>query len=531
MLTAEEKNKILFAFNNTAGVYSGPSNYCDLFYQSVNSHPEQVAVIFEDKSLTYQELDQKSNQIAHYLNSKGLRKDLIVGIYLNRSIEMITGILGILKAGAAYLPIDPEYPDERISFMLDDAAVGIILTNEDTLKKSSTKIQSGNYSLISLNSAESDVLQFPATRPEISIAPEDLAYVIFTSGSTGRPKGVMNEHQGLVNRLKWAQSYFNLGADDVVLQKTTYCFDVSVWELLWPIMVGAKLVFAKPDGQKDSNYIESLIDKHKISTIHFVPSMLEIFLLSLEKGACKSLQRVLCSGEELSLRQVSLFREKLDHAALFNLYGPTEAAIDVSCWTVPETTEKISIGKPVANTSIYILDEHLNPCAIGVEGELYIGGIQVARGYLNRPELNAERFLKNPFTKDKHDRLYRSGDLARWLPDGTIEYLGRADQQLKIRGFRIEPGEIENVILEFEGVKQCFIHAKEDQIGDKKLIAYIIDSEGKYDVEKLKDYLKSRLPDYMIPSFFMDIPELPLNSNGKIVKHYRHRAIKGLRYR
>lgn len=412
MLTTEEKNKVLYTFNDTASDYSGPSNYCDLFYISVHSHPKHTAVIFEDVSLTYQELDLKSNQIAHFLINQGIQKEQIIGIYLDRSVEMITGILGILKAGAAYLPIDPEYPDERISFMLEDADVSIILTNEETLKRSSAKIQSGRYALISLNSTDSAVLQFPDTRPEISIEPDNLAYVIFTSGSTGRPKGVMNEHQGLVNRLKWAQSYFNLSSDDVVLQKTTYCFDVSVWELLWPIMVGAKLVFAKPDGQKDSNYIESLINKHQISTIHFVPSMLEIFLFSLEKGACESLKRVLCSGEELSLRQVSLFRDKLDHAELHNLYGPTEAAIDVSCWTVPAKPEKISIGKPVANTSIYILDEQLEPCAIGEEGELYIGGIQVARGYLNRPELDAERFLKNPFTKDKHNRLYRSGDLA-----------------------------------------------------------------------------------------------------------------------
>lgn len=515
MLTEAEKEKVLISFNQTATTYTGAQDYCSLFYEQCKLSADNIAVIFEEKSISYSDIDKRSNQIAKCLLEKGISKETIIALYLDRSPEMITGILGILKAGAAYLPIDPEYPAERIKFMLDDAAVSIILTNEETLSRSSVKIQSGRYALISLNSTDSAVLQFPDTRPEISIEPENLAYVIFTSGSTGRPKGVMNEHKGLVNRLKWAQSYFNLSTEDVVLQKTTYCFDVSVWELLWPIMVGAKLVFAKPDGQKDSNYIESLINKHQISTIHFVPSMLEIFLLSLEKDACKSLKRVLCSGEELSLRQASLFRDKLDHAELYNLYGPTEAAIDVSCWTVPAKPEKISIGKPVANTSIYILDEQLEPCAIGEEGELYIGGIQVARGYLNRPELDAERFLKNPFTKDKHNRLYRSGDLARWLADGTIEYLGRADQQVKIRGFRIEPGEIENVILEFGGIKQCFIHAQEDLSGDKKLIAYIIDSEGQYDTEKLKSHLKSRLPDYMIPSFFMDIPELPLNSSGK----------------
>lgn len=514
MLKPEEREKILFSFNDTGVDYPGPTNYCEHFNLAAIANSNRTAVVFENESLTYTELNIRTNQIAAYLISKGIKKDDLVGICLDRSIEMISGILGIMKAGAAYLPIDPEYPAERISFMLEDSDLKIILTD----KKTSKNLEIFNKPGLQVIIIDSDkgLQEINSAVPEIKIAANDLAYVIYTSGSTGRPKGVMNEHRGLVNRLNWTQNFFNLSQDDVVLQKTTFCFDVSVWELLWPLMVGAKLVLAKPGGQKDSQYLEELIDKQQVTTIHFVPSMLEIFLLGIREGSCKSFKRVLCSGEELFPHQLALFGEKLGHAGLFNLYGPTEAAIDVTCWPAPLDAKKVYIGKPVANTQIYILNKDQEPCAISEEGELYIGGIQVARGYLNRPELNASRFLKNPFAINEHTRLYRSGDLARWLEDGTIEYLGRADEQVKIRGFRIEPGEIENVILEFDGIKQCLVNAKDDRNSEKKLIAYIVDSEGKYNKEKLTEYLRSKLPEYMVPALFIDIAELPLSSNGKV---------------
>ena len=514
MLKPEAREKILFSFNDTGVDYPGPTNYCELFNLAATANSNRTAVVFENESLTYTELNIRTNQIASYLISKGIKKDDLVGICLDRSIEMISGILGIMKAGAAYLPIDPEYPAERISFMLEDSDLKIILTDQKTSKNPEIFNKPGLQVIII--DSDKGLKEITTADPEINIEANDLAYVIYTSGSTGRPKGVMNEHRGLVNRLNWTQSFFNLGQDDVVLQKTTFCFDVSVWELLWPLMVGAKLVFARPGGQKDSQYLEELIDKQQITTIHFVPSMLEIFLLGIQEGSCKSLRRVLCSGEELFPHQLALFGEKLGHAGLFNLYGPTEAAIDVTCWPAPLNAKKVYIGKPVSNTSIYILNKDQEPCAVGEEGELYIGGVQVARGYLNRPELNETRFLKNPFAGNEHKRLYRSGDLARWLEDGTIEYLGRADEQVKFRGFRIEPGEIENVILEFGGIKQCLVHVKEDPNSDKKLIAYLIGSEGKYDKEKLQEHLRSKLPEYMVPVLFLDIPELPLSSNGKV---------------
>ena len=514
MLKPEEREKILFSFNDTGVDYPGPTNYCELFNLAATANSNRTAVVFENESLTYTELNIRTNQIASYLISKGIKKDDLVGICLDRSIEMISGILGIMKAGAAYLPIDPEYPAERISFMLEDSDLKIILTDQKTSKNPEIFNKPGLQVIII--DSDKGLKEINTANPEIKIEANDLAYVIYTSGSTGRPKGVMNEHRGLVNRLNWTQSFFKLSQDDVVLQKTTFCFDVSVWELLWPLMVGAKLVLARPGGQKDSQYLEELIDNQQVTTIHFVPSMLEIFLLGIRERSCKSFKRVLCSGEELFPHQLALFGEKLGHAGLFNLYGPTEAAIDVTCWPAPLDAKKVYIGKPVANTQIYILNKDQEPCAIAEEGELYIGGVQVARGYLNRPELNASRFLKNPFAMNEHTRLYRSGDLARWLEDGTIEYLGRADEQVKIRGFRIEPGEIENVILEFDGIKQCLVNAKDDRNSEKKLIAYIVGSEGKYNKAKLTEYLRSKLPEYMVPALFIDIAELPLSSNGKV---------------
>lgn len=516
MLPSEEKEKLVYTFNQTSINFPGPDNYCGLFSQQALISLNQTAVVFGSEILSYSELDTRTNQIANYLLSKGIQKEDIIGICLDRSIEMITGILGIMKAGAAYLPIDPGYPAGRINFMLEDAGLKLIFSNKKSIADSEVLRNRTDLEVISLDPDNDEIRNSSEDSPGIDISPGNLAYVIYTSGSTGRPKGVMNEHAGLVNRLKWAQSYFKLDQQDVVLQKTTFCFDVSVWELLWPLMVGAKLVFARPGGQKDSKYLETLIKSQQITTIHFVPSLLEVFLLGIQKSGCRSLKRVLCSGEELSPGHVSLYMEKLGHALLFNLYGPTEAAIDVSCWPVPKEANKVLIGKPIANTSIYILDENLEPCPTGTEGELYIGGVQVARGYLNRPDLNAFSFLINPFTKDNNNRLYRSGDNARWLEDGNIEYRGRADEQIKIRGFRIEPGEIENVILEFTGIRQCTVHVKQNLSGEKKLIAYLVGSAGKYDPEKLQKYLKDRLPDYMVPSLLMDIPELPLSSNGKI---------------
>ena len=352
------------------------------------------------------------------------------------------------------------------------------------------------------------------------IRPDQLAYVIYTSGSTGKPKGAMNEHSGVVNRLLWAQDYFKLSRQDTILQKTTFCFDVSVWELLWPLLAGARLVFAKPGGQADSAYLRSVIDRERITMLHFVPPMLSAFLSDLEEGNCKGLKNVLCSGEALSASQVQLFTEKLPAVKLHNLYGPTEAAIDVSYWSYlnkGEAVQVVPIGKPVSNTKLYILDNDKMLAPVGVPGELYIGGVQVGRGYLNRPELTKEKFIKDPFAKEADARLYRTGDLGRWLPDGNIEYLGRIDDQVKIRGYRIELGEIESVLNQSGLVNQAVVLAKADNSGNSRLVGYVV-PQRTFDKRAIQNYLNTKLPEYMVPGLWVELDSIPLTPNGKTDK-------------
>ena len=343
------------------------------------------------------------------------------------------------------------------------------------------------------------------------VAPTDLFYILHTSGSTGRPKGVMNQHDGLVNRLLWAQDTHGLGAGDAVLQKTTFCFDVSVWELFWPLLVGARVVLARPGGQKDTTYLKELIRAEGITTMHFVPPMLEVFLEG--ETDLPGLRRVLCSGEALLPRQVNAFRKALPATELHNLYGPTEAAIDVTHWAVPAegVVEEVPIGRPVANTPIRILSAAATDCPVGVPGELYIGGIQVARGYYGRPALTAEKFV----TLEDGARWYRSGDLARWRTDGQIDFLGRIDNQLKIRGFRIEPGEIETTLLEQKEVRQAVVLPRGERLSERFLVGYLV-TEGGFDEVTALRRLSDRLPAYMVPTRLVELDELPLTGNGKL---------------
>ncbi|ASZ12166.1 hypothetical protein CK934_14950 [Chitinophaga sp. MD30] len=347
------------------------------------------------------------------------------------------------------------------------------------------------------------------------VSPKDLAYVIYTSGSTGHPKGVMNEHGGLLNRLRWAQDTYRLDSTDAVLQKTSFSFDVSVWELLWPLLYGAKVVFASADRHKDSGYLRALIGRAGISLLHFVPSMLEVFLQDLEEGDCSGVRDILCSGEALKASQVSLFKTRLPHVRLHNLYGPTEAAIDVTYWEVPSDWNGsiVPIGRAVSNTNIYITDSTQRLLPVGVPGELCIGGVQVARGYLKRAALSAEKFLPDPYVEG--GRLYRTGDLCRWLPDGTIEYLGRIDDQVKIRGYRIELGEIEHALYESGQVSQCVVLARALAQGHSQLVCYLVPAAS-YDKEALLSWLRSKLPEYMVPGVIQELSSLPLTPNGKV---------------
>ncbi len=472
MLTEAEKHQVLTAFNDTKADYPKDKTIVTLFEDQVEKTPELTAVVFERELLTYKELNKRSNKLAHYLRSKGVKEDSLVPVCVERSFEMIVGILGILKAGGAYVPIDPEYPLERINFMLGDIGGNLILSNKaGRLKLADT----GYTNIIELDGDNKIIENQPPDNLDIPVQPHHLAYVIYTSGSTGKPKGVMIEHAGLANRLLWAQDYYQLTTRDAVLQKTTYSFDVSVWELLWPLMTGARLVFAKPGGHKDNAYLKFIIKDQSITLLHFVPSMLGVFLTDLQVGECDGLKKVLCSGEALTTSHAKLFREKLPEVELHNLYGPTEAAIDVTYWSLSakEIPAEIPIGKPVSNTCIYIFDDFTQPVPTGVEGEIYIGGIQLARGYLNRPELTAERFI---YTK-AGIRLYKTGDLGRWLPDGNVEYRRRIDTQVKIRGFRIELSEIESVLNKLDEVTSSCIVAKPDIDASNKLVSYYVPNE------------------------------------------------------
>ncbi|WP_425430497.1 non-ribosomal peptide synthase/polyketide synthase [Chitinophaga niastensis] len=514
MLAPAEEHQLLKTFNDTARDYPLQKTLVGLFEQQATLSPDATAVIFEEKNLTYRELNEHANRLAHYLVNKGVKPGYLVPLCVERSLEMIVGILGILKAGAAYVPLDPTYPADRILFMLSDTGATLIVTSSEQatlLKDISPAAQ-----VVLLDADWGIIEQEPSQDLNIKTAPDDLAYVIYTSGSTGTPKGVMNEHRGVVNRLLWAQDFFCLKQDDVVLQKTTFCFDVSVWELLWPLITGAKMVFALPEGQKDAVYLRNVINRYRVTMIHFVPSMLNAFLEIMEAGEKCSLHSVICSGEALQSQHIQDFQHKLPGVRLYNLYGPTEAAIDVTCWEVPagyNTSDKVLIGKPVANTQLYILDGSGNIMPAGVAGELYIGGAQVARGYLNRGTLTDEKFIPDRFSNEQGRRLYKTGDLCQWLQDGNIEYLGRTDGQVKIRGYRIETGEIENVLLQYEWVSEAVVVAKPGE--HPYLVAYIVPN-GVFNKEGIFTWLQQKLPAYMIPALLQEMDHLPLTINGKI---------------
>jgi amino acid adenylation domain-containing protein/non-ribosomal peptide synthase protein (TIGR01720 family) len=520
LLTQTERHQLLVEWNDTKAEY--PLDKCihELFEATVERTPDAVAVVFEDvqtrpvASLTYRQLNQRANQLAHYLRSLGVQPGVQVGICVERSLEMVIGLLGILKAGGAYVPLDPSYPQERLTFMLEDSQTAILLSQQHLVEslpihKAQVICLDSNWELIAHKSIEN---------PVCNLTPNHLAYVIYTSGSTGRPKGAMNTHRGICNRLIWMQDAYQLTAADCVLQKTPFSFDVSVWEFFWPLLFGARLVVARPDGHRDPNYLVNLINKSQITTLHFVPSMLQAFVEAEGLENCKSIKRVICSGEALSVELQKRFFARLP-AQLHNLYGPTEAAIDVTSWQCQRQSERaiVPIGRPIANTQIYILDSNGQPVPVGVPGELHIGGKQLALGYLNRPQLTAQKFVPNPFSKISGDRLYKTGDLVRYLPNGDIEYIGRIDHQVKLRGFRIELGEIEALLNQHLAVSSSVVVVREDVPGNKNLVAYItLQPEQTLKIAQLRQFLESKLPNYMVPSAFVMLEALPLTPNGKV---------------
>ncbi|HEV3049978.1 MAG TPA: amino acid adenylation domain-containing protein, partial [Longimicrobium sp.] len=414
VLPEAERTQVLQAWNQTAAEV--PADRCihELFQAQAERTPDAVAVRFEDASLTYAELNARANRLAHHLRGHGVGAEVRVGVLMERSLEMVVALLAVLKAGGAYVPLDPSLPADRLAYMLDDSAVPLVLVQ--AALRGTVPAREG-LEVLAVDALAERLAAEPAENPAVAAGPDSQAYVIYTSGSTGRPKGVMNQHRGVVNRLVWMQAHFGIGADDVVLQKTPFGFDVSVWEFFWPLQQGATLVMARPDGHRDPAYLREVIEREGVTTLHFVPSMLQPFVEAVEAGRCGSLRHVVCSGEALPAALVRRFYDRFaGPVVLTNLYGPTEAAVDVSCWTCTreDAADVVPIGHPVWNTQLYVLDAALRPVPLGVSGELYIGGVQVARGYQGRAAMTAERFVPDPFSTEAGARLYRTGDRARW---------------------------------------------------------------------------------------------------------------------
>ncbi|WP_213903345.1 non-ribosomal peptide synthetase, partial [Serratia marcescens] len=508
-----ERELLLHGWNRTERDYPLDQTLAALFEQQVRRTPNATALVSGAESLSYAQLNARANRLAHALIARGVGPDSRVAVCAERGLNMVTALFGILKAGGAYVPLDPAYPGERLQYILQDADPVLLLADaagRAALGEPATPQLALEAALPETLSAEN-----PAPRAQAS----HLAYVIYTSGSTGKPKGAMNEHRGVVNQLVWMQEAYGLTAADTVLQKTPFGFDVSVWEFFWPLMVGARLVMAKPEGHKDPDYLSRAIEQYGVTTLHFVPSMLQSFLADGQAATrCGQVVRVMCSGEALPAALVAEFYRRLPQAELHNLYGPTEAAVDVTAWHCSREAERVSvpIGRPIANTRIYLLDERGQPVPLGAVGELYIGGVQVARGYLNRPELTAERFLSDPFAPG--GRMYRTGDVARYLANGDIEYLGRNDQQVKIRGFRIECGEIEAALATHPAVREAVVDAR--AVGDdKRLVAWVVPAADVAEetlAGALRQHVSAALPDYMVPSAWVVVAALPLSPNGKL---------------
>ncbi len=509
-----ERNQLIFSFNNTSADYPTGKTLHQLFEERVELAPQAIAVEFEDEQLTYAELNARANQLAHYLRGLGVGPDVLVGVLMERSVEMAVGLLAILKSGGAYVPIDPEYPSERIRYMLDDSGVPVLLTQSHlvaTLPEHSARV-------VSLDTDWNTISREQSDNPASEVTSDNLVYVIYTSGSTGQPKGAMVHHGGVVNCLRWMQETYKLDETDKFVLKTSLNFDPSVWELFWTLSVGASVCIARPGGQLDNAYLVDEIQKRSITSIYFVPSMLRVFLEEPGLNRCSSLKRVICGGEALALETIDRFY-KLLPAELHHSYGPTETSIAATEWTCEPQTQRriVPMGFPLANTQTYVLDRNMNLAPIGVHGELYIGGLGLGRGYLQRAELTAERFIPDLFSSVPGARLYKTGDVVRYLPDGSLEFAGRVDHQVKIRGFRIELGEIEAQLSKHPAIKETVVIAREDKPGEKRLVAYVVtDQEQHLAINEVREFLKSRLPDYMVPAAFVNLKAFPLMHNGKV---------------
>jgi amino acid adenylation domain-containing protein len=514
LLTEPERQQLLIDWNNTETNY--PHNKCihQLFEEQVERTPDTVAVVYEDQKLTYQELNARANQLAHHLQALGVGSEVLVGISMERSLEMVVGFLAILKAGGAYLPLDPTYPFDRLSLMLEDAQPPVLLTQERLLKG----LPSHWGKVVCIDSDWHTIAQESQENLASDVNAENLAYVIYTSGSTGKPKGAAVPHRA-INRLLFNTDYINLQPSDRIAQVSNTSFDAATFEIWGALLHGARLVGITKDIALSPQEFAAQLQEQQISAM-FLTTALFNQLASVVPDVFKNVRHLLFGGEAVDPSSVKEILRNGPPQRLLHVYGPTECTT-FSTWylvqNVPEGATTLPIGRPISNTQAYILDRHLQPVPIGIPGELYIGGPGLAKGYLNRPELNAERFIPNPFSHEKEARLYKTGDLVRYLPDGNIEFVGRIDNQVKIRGFRIELGEIEAVLGQHPAVQHTAVIVRQDTPGDKRLVAYVVPNQDQVTtVSELRDFLKDKLPNYMIPAAFVMLEVLPLTPNGKV---------------
>ncbi|WP_223621891.1 amino acid adenylation domain-containing protein, partial [Lysobacter sp. ESA13C] len=514
LLPEAERQLVVETWNATDAPYPVDRLVHELFEAQAAKTPDAIALVQDEASLTYAELNAQANRLAHYLRSLGMQPDDRVGLCVERSPGMVVGLLAVLKAGGAYVPLDPGYPADRLAYMLEDSAPVAVLTQQSL---QTLLAWPAGIPVLTLDADRAPWQDAPADDPvRGALSPHHLAYVIYTSGSTGQPKGVMVEHRGLQNLIHWYRGAAQLTERDRMLVATSYSFDLTQKNLLSPLVTGGRLVLAF--GHFDPDAIVRLIGRAGASVMNMTPSAFHSLIAADGQGALTGVRRVILGGEPI--QAAPLLELKQPWPDVVNGYGPSECTAVVASHVLGNRFDRyqgrsVPLGRPIPNTRIYILDARGEPTPIGVPGELYIGGVGVARGYLNRPELTAERFVRDPFSAVPEARMYRSGDLGRWLPDGTIEFLGRNDFQVKVRGFRIELGEIESRLVAQPGVREAVVLAREDVPGDKRLIAYYLAEEA-LSAQSLRTALQQALPDYMVPAAYVHLAQWPLTPSGKL---------------
>ena len=519
LIPEPEQKQILTEWNSTQAHYPRDLSIHELFEAQVECTPDKIALRFEDKAdhLTYKALNERSDQLAHYLRSVGTGPGSVVGLYMHRSLDMVVALLGVLKAGGAYLPLDPAFPVDRLKYMLSDSQAEVMLTNVDPkwVQNLETDTTEGHLLIVNLDTDWPEISSFTSAREENIQSPslsDHLAYLIYTSGSTGVPKGVEISHRAVVNFLLSMQSEPGLSPEDTLLAVTTMSFDIAVLEIFLPLITGAQVVLASREVAYDGHRLIKMLNDTGATIMQATPATWRLLIESGWQGNPQL--KSLCGGEALPKDLALLLLDRVGE--LWNMYGPTETTVWSTTVQIQPDCETITIGRPIANTQIYILDDRHNPVPIGVMGNLFIGGDGLAHGYHNREELTKEKFLPNPFDDRNSSRLYRTGDLARYHEDGNIEFYGRTDHQVKIRGFRIELGEIEVVLSQHPAVRENIVITKEDATAEKYLIAYlVIHQETTLTINELRNFMQDKLPNYMIPAFFVFLDSLPLTPNGK----------------